>query len=118
MAAGLIGFGMHILLWPSTMATSRYSGATLILGITGFGLVCAVIGMLRLVTLARNGQWPEWGPRVRAGCAVASGVIILQLAVSLAANKSPGLWIYIALAGAELRSVFRARRDANGPRYQ
>lgn len=118
MAIALMAFGLHVLLFPGTMASSRYAGVLLVLSIAQFGLVCILLGGVRVVALRRNGLWPHWGPRIRALAALGACAIWLQLAVSLAQHASPGLWIYVVLAGAELRSVWRARRDANGSRHQ
>lgn len=118
MALALTAFGLHILLLPHTMQYSRYSGVLLILTVSHFAIICIVVGAVRTVALSQNGGWPTWGPRIRAFCALASAAVWGQLAVSLLQFQSPGSWVYVALAGAELRSVWRARRDANGPRFQ
>lgn len=116
MALALVGFGLHILILPSTMQSSRYAGVLLVLSTGQFAIACLLVGFTRIVALSRNGTWAVWGPRVRAFCAFGSAAIWAQLAVSLGQYHSPGVWVYVAIAGAELRSVLRARRDANaGP---
>lgn len=117
MAIAMTLFGWHVVLFPSTMVQSRYVGVLLILPMSTFAVLCVIIGTCRIIALSRNGHWPEWGPHIRAFTALTAAVLWAQLAVSLAQYASPGMWVYAVLAGAEFRSVWRARRDANGPKY-
>lgn len=118
MATAMLLFGLHVMMTPDTFANSRYSAVLLILPTTYFAAACILIGGGRVVALTKNGQWPVWGPRLRAALALAAAAIWAQLAVALSqpptGRPSPGMWIYLVLMGAELRSVWRARRDGNG----
>jgi hypothetical protein len=115
MAFAMFGFGLHILLVPGTFSSSRYSAVLLLLNVSQFAAACVVVAVVRIVALARNGNWPHWGPRIRAMAAISAAVIWLQLAVALGqGTPSPGMWVYVALTGAEIVSVIRARRDGHG----
>lgn len=121
MAIAMLGFGLHSLLMPWTLTGSRYAAVLLVLNASQFSAACLIVVSCRFLALSRNGSWPTWGPRLRALAALCAAFLWLQLAVALTqpptGNPSPGMWVYYALAGAELRSVWRARRDGNGPRY-
>lgn len=115
MAFAMAGFGLHILFVPAALVTSRYSAVLLVMSVSQFALACVVVGGIRILALTKNGNWPQWGPRIRAMLAISAAVIWLQLAVALGqGTPSPGMWIYIALTGGEILSVVRARRDGNG----
>lgn len=117
MAIAMGAFGVHVLMVPGTLTTSRYAGVLLVMSVHQFALSCILVGAVRLLALMRNGNWPHWGPRIRAMGAIAAAVIWLQLAVALGQGTppSPGMWIYAVVFGAEIFSVIRARRDAHGP---
>ena len=115
MAFAMFGFGLHILLMPGTFSSSRYSAVLLLLTVSQFAAACVVVAAVRIVALAKNGQWPHFGPCIRSIAAIFAAVIWLQLAVALGqGTPSPGMWIYVALTGAEIVSVVRARRDGHG----
>lgn len=120
-AAGMMCYGAHILSAPSALLNSRYAAVIVLFGWPIlFGLCCFVTGSVRLMALYRNGTWPVWGPRLRIVLAVVAAFLWLQLAVALLQwsklPPSPGMWIYFALTGAEIRTVWRAARDANAIR--
>lgn len=117
-ALGMLAFGVHIFVTPAALSASRYNAVLLVFTTLQFALACIIVAGVRLLALLQNGKWTIWGPIIRAVTAAAAAAIWAQLAVSLAQvqpTSSPGMWIYLALAGAEVRSVWRARRDANGP---
>lgn len=120
MAFAMLGFGAHVFFVPAVMPTSRYSGVLLILTTSQFTAACLAVSLIRIVALSKNGGWPIFGAQLRSWASLFAAAIWAQLAVALAQSvtgPSPGMWVYFALTGAELRSVWRARRDANGPRY-
>jgi hypothetical protein len=118
MAIAMSLFGLHHLLVPGALVNSRYSAVLLVLTATQFSFACVMVGLTRILVLVRNGQWPEWGPRIRALAALCAMAIWAQLAVALwqpaSGSSSAGMWVYLTLAASELRSVIRARRDGNG----
>lgn len=118
MAIAMTLFGLHSLLLP-VLPNTRYQAVLLLLSPLQFALACVLVGITRIVVLRKNGEWPIIGPRLRALIAILAAAIWGQLAVALmqspAGSPSPGMWIYLVLMGAELRSVWRARRDGNGP---
>lgn len=86
----------------------------------GVGKIAACylsVGMVRSFCLVLNGNMPVWGPRLRAIMSIFSAVIWVQLAMALFVQlvvPSPSIAVYLALAGGELISIRRARRDGNG----
>jgi hypothetical protein len=117
MAIALMGFGLHLMVFPDALASARFSRVLLLVGSTPLMMICLAVGLTRILSLLRNGTWPVWGPRLRAITAMLSGAIWCQLAVALSQSQmgqpSPGIVIYVSLLGGELVSVWRSRRDAN-----
>lgn len=120
MAVAMFGFGAHVLFAPASITSSRYAAVLLIFTPLSFGLLSVAIGLARAFTLAKNGKWPVKGSIIRAILAFCAALIWAQLAVALTQSPtqapSPGMWVYYALTIAELRSVWRALRDANATR--
>lgn len=110
---GLFFYGLHVIVLPASMASSRYASVLLIFTPLQFGLCCAVVGAARVVSLYKNGTWFVWGPRLRVFLALAAAGLYGQIAVALLQWQSPGMWVYFAVVGAELRTIWRAKREAN-----
>lgn len=117
-ALGMAFYGAHIVINPASLSNSRYSAVLVLFAPLMFGFLCLVTGLLRLFSLWRNGAWPVWGPRWRVILAFLSAMLWLQVAVALMQWLSPGMWIYFSLFAGELRSVWRAMRDANAARIR
>lgn len=115
--AGLINTGVILLFWPSTIATGNFRLLLHLVGPNEFTALCISAGMVRAVTLILNGRLALWGPRVRAIMASVSLFILLEMVAALwlrLGQPSLVTGFLIALAGGELRSIARARRDLHG----
>ncbi|MGB3506053.1 MAG: hypothetical protein WBA37_11805 [Xanthobacteraceae bacterium] len=77
------------------------------------------VGVVRMAALIANGNWPVYGPWMRAGGALLGALICSQMCLSLVilALPSPGIPIYAVLTGTELFSIYRALAGHHG-RYQ
>lgn len=118
MAFAFLGFGAHSIWLPETLSSSRYAGVLLILTSMQFAFALFILGVVRIGLLFSNGHLGQFGIYGRAMASGISAVFLLQLGFALAQTApggypSPGMWVYFALTGAELRSVWRARREAN-----
>jgi hypothetical protein len=120
MAVAMIGLGMHLAFWPSTLLASRFSNITITISQSELMAACLVVGTTRLFTLITSGLWLPWCARVRALSSVVASAIWLQMALALMLNvagpPSPGMPVYLALFAGELISIARARCEANGRR--
>lgn len=119
MAFVLIGFGLHLIVWPGSIAASKFSFMLDIAGTQTFMLFYLIVGYVRGMALYLNGNWPKWGPYVRSTTAVCGAVVWFQMDYSLFmaqhtinADPSISLWLYTALGGAEIFSAYRAAADA------
>lgn len=117
-STALFMLGVHLFVWPDALQYSRFIQITAAVNQVGLMLICLLVGGTRLFALATMGKWLPWCARVRAICSIFAACVWVQLGLALFLNKpappSPGVPIYFTLAIAELMSVYRARRDANG----
>lgn len=119
MAIALVGLGIHLLIWPGSVAASKFVLVLNILGVSVLTLMALFFGLLRATALYLNGNWPKWGARIRSISAFGGMSIWLQMAYSLIViqqtndqDPSPSVWPLLVLAGAELYSSYRAAADA------
>jgi hypothetical protein len=115
----LIGLGVHLIIWPGAVAASKFQFMLDMIGSQTLMLAYLIIGILRATALFLNGNWPVWGPLVRAYTSLGGALVWFQMDASLYlaqrainADPSPSLWLYTALVGAELYSTYRAAADA------
>lgn len=115
--AALFGYGLHVMFNPQTLSHSRYAAIILIFNPWVYGFLCFLMGSIRLVSLYKNGTWPIWGPRIRILVSLASLGLFAQIFVALGqwtyAAPSPGIWVYAAFMGAELRTIWRTKQEVN-----
>jgi hypothetical protein len=119
MAFAFVFLGLQLVIWPTALANSKFQFLLDVIKPEVLAVLSLIVGLLRLVALYRNGQWPTWGPHVRAFCALATALVLLQMDVSLylvqsaaQAPPSPTLPIFSALVLAEFYSTYRAAADA------
>jgi hypothetical protein len=74
------------------------------------------VGVVRMAALIANGNWPVYGPWMRAGGALLGALIWSQMCLSLVilALPSPGIPIYAVLTGTELFSIYWALAGHHG----
>jgi hypothetical protein len=117
MTVALIGSGLTLVIWPMTLSAGNFRQLLLLVGVGKVATAYLSVGVVRAFCLIMNGNLPIWGPRLRAIMSVFSAVIWVQLAMALfvqLAVPSPSIAVYLALAGGELISIRRARRDGDG----
>lgn len=115
-ALNMTAIGLTVLVWPTTLSVSAFR--YLFLRPELLGLLCFLVGLSRLVALIVNGRSWIYGPRVRAWAALFSGIVWLQLWISLAQYAlsdtgipSIGLSNWLLLFLAELIVTYRAATD-------
>ncbi len=118
MSAALISLGIHLALHPVLIAASRFYNLAFAISQTHLTILCIVVGLARMFTLATSGLWLPWCARIRALGSIVATTIWLQLGIALLLNPfgppSPGVPLYFTLAMGELISIWRSRREANG----
>ncbi len=108
--------GSIVLVWPETLSVSAFR--YLFLTPSLLGPLCFLVGFSRVIALIVNGRSWVYGPRFRAWAALLSGIVWLQLWISLAqyAHSDTGIpsiglsnWLWLFLA--ELIVTYRAATD-------
>jgi len=111
----MLALALHIALWPQSIGASAFHFILQVLDPAWLGVGFFVAGALRLVALIANGNWPFYGPILRAAGALAGAMIWAQMCVALVllipnagSIPSPGIPVYLVLAVFELFSMYRA----------
>lgn len=119
MTCALFGLGIQLLIWPHAMSASSFRFLLDVIGAQYLMMFYLFVGWFRGVALFLNGNWPTWGPRVRALGAMLGAGVWMQMDISLirlipeqGTPPSPGIPVYSALVIAELISTYRAAADA------
>lgn len=122
MASAMIGFGVEIMIWPSTIQASAFHHILNVISAPYMSFFFVFFGMLRVAALVANGNWPKHGPHFRAAGAGVAAMLWGQLGMSLLllapvnhGIPSPGIPVYAALVLGELVSAYRAITDARPP---
>lgn len=114
----LLGMGMLMAIWPSTMGASSFRYILMVMTPQDLTAAYLGIGIFRAVALIANGRAPVWGPRIRALGAIAGASVWLQMDIALiiwmAQNDippSPGMAMFTAVIVGEIISGRRAMND-------
>lgn len=116
-AVGMLNTGIVLFVWPHTLASGNLRPLLHVLGEHQLTAVYSCIGLIRTVTLIMNGSLSQFGPVLRIIMSSICLIVWLQMIAALwlqLGQPSMITGILIALAGGELRSVVRARRDHYG----
>lgn len=117
-AAALIMLGLALLIEVAPAAADAHSFDLIGVAIVDEWLAPAflLVGLVRIAALVANGNWPVYGPWMRAGGALVGALIWSQMCLSLVilALPSPGIPIYAVLTGSELLSIYRALAGHDG----
>lgn len=116
MTVALMGSGLTALIWPESIEVGNLRQMLLLVGADTIGSIYLTVGIVRSFCLVLNGNMPVWGPRVRAVMSVISALIWVQIAIALLLQlpvPSISISVYMSLAGGELISIYRARRDGH-----
>jgi hypothetical protein len=116
-AIGMLNTGIVLLIWPNTLASGNLRPLMHVLDQSELTVVYSTIGICRTATLILNGGVGPIGPIIRILMSSVSLIVWLQMIAALwlqLGQPSMITGILIALAGGELRSVVRARRDHYG----
>lgn len=116
-ASGMLLTGITLMVWPHTLAAGNLRPLLHVLSESELTAVYFITGAVRTATLIFNGALGQWGPMARIVMASVSLVVWLQMIAALwlqLGQPSMITGILAALAGGELRSVVRARRDIHG----
>jgi hypothetical protein len=118
MVSTLLGMGLLMLIWPSTMGASSFRYILQVLTPGQLTAAYLSIGVFRAAALVANGSAPAWGPSVRAVGAIAGASIWLQMDVALiiwtvqnGLPPSPGMAMFTSVIVGEITSTYRAMRD-------
>lgn len=117
-AFALAGLGVHLLIWPASMQVSAFRFILTLVGEHWLALLYLVAGFSRMAALIANGRWNRHGPFVRAAAAMLAGLLwfqmglaLLRLYLEVGSTPSPGMWVYAALTGGEIYTIYRAVLD-------
>jgi hypothetical protein len=116
-AVGMLNTGVVLLFWPHTLAAGNLRPLLHVLGAGELTAIYISLGLIRIVTLVLNGRLEQWGPKARIVMSSASFVVLMQMIAALwlqLGQPSMITGFLVALAGGELRSVVRARRELHG----
>lgn len=116
MAIIMTWMGVHLVIWPDALTLSRFAALSTLASAPMLTTVCLIIGTVRIYTLRTAGQWKPWCARIRAGGGIAASAIWGQMALALFLSPGPpsiSIPVFATLAGCELFTVWRARREAN-----
>lgn len=116
-ATGMLLTGITLIAWPHTLAAGNLRPLLHVLNESELTAVYFLSGAARCGTLIFNGALGSWGPMARIAMASVSLIIWLQMVAALwlqLGQPSMITGVLVALAGGELRSVVRARRDLYG----
>jgi len=111
----MLGLAGLIALWPEAMAASAFRYLLAFISPGWLGSAFFLAGCLRLAALVANGEWPRYGPILRAIGAFAGamlwgqmGFALFQLMPNVGTPPSPGIPVYLVLSLFELFSMYRA----------
>ena len=117
-AAALIMIGIAVLIAVAPAAADAHSFDLIGVAIVDEWLAPAFlsVGLVRIAALIANGNWPLYGPWMRASGALVGALIWSQMCLSLVllALPSPGIPIYAVLTASELISIYRALAGHHG----
>lgn len=116
-ATGMLNTGIVLMIWPHTLAAGNLRPLLHVLDKAELTAIYFSLGLVRCATLLLNGGLSHWGPVARIAMASISLIVWLQMVAALwqqLGQPSMISGILVALAGGELRSVVRARRDLHG----
>jgi hypothetical protein len=117
-AAAWMMIGIALLISTNPQAADAHSFDLIGVAVVDDWLATAflIVGVVRIVALVANGNWPLYGPWMRAGGALVGALIWSQMCLSLVllALPSPGIPIYAVLTGSELLSIYRALAGHDG----
>jgi hypothetical protein len=123
MSVAMFAIGIQMMMWPDTIRASAFRHVLRIVDSGHLGLFFLFFGAMRMMALMANGNWPKYGPRLRAIGAGAAAMLWGQLCISLvllfpfnSGVPSPGIPVYLALTMGELISAYRALSDARSSR--
>lgn len=122
MTSIMLGLAIEILIWPATISASAFRYMLSVISAENMGVFFLLFGMVRILALIANGNWPKYGPRMRAAGGGFAAFMWLQMFVALIVLvphnngiPSPGIPVYFALFIGELISAYRVISDARPP---
>lgn len=116
----MLGIAVLLIVSPQSLRMNSFQYMmTIGLDAVTLPLLFSLSSAFRIAALMANGNWPVWGPRLRATGAIIGVLIWPQMAYGLllfsTAHERPlstGFPVYLMLALGELLSLRRAGRDA------
>lgn len=122
MTVAMLGLAIEIFFWPGTIGASAFRYMLRVIQPELLGGFFLIVGLFRIAALYANGNWPKFGPRIRALAAGAAALIWGQMLFALFALAphtgipSPGIPVYLALTLGEMISAYRAATDGGRTR--
>ena len=117
MAIAMLGFGVLLFIFPGSILVSRFANVVYLIPPSFLTVSCLFIGIGRVLVLYLNGKLGRFGAPLRGIFAFLSAGIWAQLSAALLDTgpaPAPTIPVYVALVLGEVRSIWRAARDANG----
>lgn len=116
----MLGISALLIVSPESLSQNSFQYMMRIgLDAVTIPVLFSVASAFRIAALSANGNWPVWGPRLRATGAIIGAIIWSQMAFGLllfsSVNNRPlstGFPVYLMLTLGELLSLRRAGRDA------
>ncbi len=118
-AVALLGLGMQFLFFPIIISNTMFRDVLMIASPGTVMVLLIVISWTRIIVLVLNGSIPFYGPILRSICAGLTGIVWLQMWLSLL-RLDPELPrpvttpIFIALMLTDFLSAYRAASDVRG----
>lgn len=117
-AAIMIGIGIQVMIEP-TATYNAFRFLTTIMSIEHIATFFMFVGVARLLALIANGNFPEYGPWIRAIGAFLGSLVWSQMFLSLVAltpqdSGSLGAPVFFVFSVVEFLSIYRAL----GTRYR
>lgn len=111
-ACMMIGLGIHIFIWPDAIGASAFRFMLQLMSPVTMMVLFMVGGLLRLVALIANGNWPRHGYKLRVAGAIFGAVLWSQMCLALfllipkvGTPPSPGITVYGFLTLFELIAI-------------
>lgn len=115
MTVAMLAIAAWVVAWPGSIEAGSFKYLLRVMSPAAVIGIYAILGIARIAALIANGQWPLYGPIVRAIGALLAAFVWAQMSAALflwgdVTGRPPsiGIPLYATLALFELISMYRA----------